>query len=126
MRSGDEPAHARSPLRLRLVLAALGVLCWSAGTAMFVVVDAPVLALACAVGAGLAMLNVIVVSRRVRAGAHWQPGRDVPPYRPLPPAPLPRKDWVRLRGIRRAPPPPPSAASTMAGPWRVTPPSRRS
>lgn len=87
MRSGDEPEHARSPLRLRLVLASTGLACWSAGAAAFFLRHDPIWALACTVGACLTAVNVLVVVSRIRAGAHWQPGRAVPPYRPVDPLP---------------------------------------
>ena len=85
MRSGDEPSHARSPLRMRLVLATFGLVCWSAGTVAFTLVHADVLAVSCAVGACIAAVNIAVVAHRIRSGPHWQPGPLIPPYRPLEP-----------------------------------------
>jgi hypothetical protein len=92
MRSGDEPSHARSPLRMRLTLATFGLVCWTAGAVAFTLARAAVLAAACAVGACVAVVNVAVVAHRIRSGPHWQPGPLVHPYRPLEPAkPRPRR-----------------------------------
>jgi hypothetical protein len=30
----------------------------------------------------LVTVDLIVVVRHIRQGPHWQPGRDIPPYRP--------------------------------------------
>jgi hypothetical protein len=87
MRSGEEPDHARSPLRMRLILATTGLLSWTAGAVVLLVRHDAIWALAFGVGACLAMVNIAVVLTRIRAGAHWQPGPAVPPYRPLEPAP---------------------------------------
>jgi Family of unknown function (DUF6343) len=86
MRSGDEPSHARSPLRMRLVLATFGLVCWSAGAVTFTLVHAGVLAVSCMIGACVAAVNIAVVAHRIRSGPHWQPGPLIPPYRPLEPA----------------------------------------
>ena len=45
IRSGDEPSHARSPLRLRLILAILGFIWSMGGVIVFAAKDVPVLAL---------------------------------------------------------------------------------
>ena len=87
-RTGDEPSHARSPLRMRLVLACLGLANGLLGVGIFGfwLRTLPFLA----VFAGLTLLslgNIVVVIVRIRQGAHYQPGRDVPPYRPVDPAP---------------------------------------
>ncbi|WEV29987.1 DUF6343 family protein [Streptomyces sp. 71268] len=83
LRTGDEPLHARSPLRLRLGLALWG-LAWAVGGAVaFSSVGRPGWAAACAVVAALAVLDLGCVLRRLRQGPHYQPGRDVPPYEPL-------------------------------------------
>jgi hypothetical protein len=97
MRSGDEPSHARSPLRMRLTLAVFGLVCWSAGAVAFALAHVAVLAVACAVGACIAAVNVAVVAYRIRSGPHWQPGPSVPPYRPLEPVePLRRRARPRV------------------------------
>ena len=90
MRSGDEPAHARSPLRLRLALALFGLLAAVAGTVAFVLAGEPVLAVAFAVVAVIAALDLAVVRIRLRQGPHYQPGPDVPAYRPVEDDPVPR------------------------------------
>jgi hypothetical protein len=94
MRSGDEPGHARSPLRLRLGLAGFGLV--AALIAAFVVRDvAPagvvVLFVVVAVVAGA---DLVVVARHLRLGAHFQPGPQVPPYRPVDPEPAARPPKV--------------------------------
>jgi hypothetical protein len=84
VRSGNEPMTARSPLRLRLALAAFGL---AAATAAAIVLgirgDVVWTGLFAAVAA-VACLNVIVVVIRIRQGARFQPGRDVPPPQPEP------------------------------------------
>jgi hypothetical protein len=87
IRSGDEPVHARSPLRLRLALALTGLANGLAGTILFALLGSPPLAWAFAVLILVALVNVLVVARHIRQGAHYQPGRGVPPYRPLAPEP---------------------------------------
>ncbi|MFI2028451.1 DUF6343 family protein [Streptomyces buecherae] len=83
LRTGDEPLHARSPLRLRLGLALWGLAWAVAGAVAFGGVGRPGWATACAVIAGVAALDVGCVLRRLRQGPHYQPGRDVPPYEPV-------------------------------------------
>ncbi|WP_419994025.1 DUF6343 family protein [Streptomyces boninensis] len=82
-RSGDEPAHARSPLRMRFWLALWGLLWTLGGTIAFALTDRPGWATACGVLAAAAAVDIAVVRRRIRQGAHYQPGPDVPPYHPL-------------------------------------------
>jgi hypothetical protein len=90
MRSGNEPMTARSPLRLRLVLAIFGVLL-GAGAAVGTALSGQVpLAILFAVIAGAACVNVAVVIIRIRQGPAYQPGRDVPP--------LPDEPASRSRG----------------------------
>jgi len=82
MRTGSEPVQARSPLRLRLALAVFGLV-WAVGGAVgFAVAHHPGWAAVFAVLALLAAADAAVVVHRMRQGAHYQPGRDVPPYRP--------------------------------------------
>ncbi|MFF5721079.1 DUF6343 family protein [Streptomyces buecherae] len=83
LRTGDEPLHARSPLRLRLGLALWGLAWAVAGTVAFANVGRPGWATACAVIAAVAFFDVGCVLRRLRQGPHYQPGRDVPPYEPV-------------------------------------------
>lgn len=88
VRTGDEPTHARSPLRMRLVLAVLGLVNGLAGVAIFGfwLRTLPFLVFFALV-ALLSLGNIAVVSVRIRQGAHYQPGRDVPPYHLLDPEP---------------------------------------
>jgi len=112
IRSGDEPVHARSPLRLRLVLALTGLANGVAGVIVFALLDSPPLTWAFAALCVVALVNVAVVARHIRQGPHYQPGRTIPPYRPLEPdAPAP--DAPRAR--RATPRPPPACAA--AGTW---------
>lgn len=91
IRSGDEPVHARSPLRLRLVLAVFGMVWSIAGLVVFVIVDAPILAIGFGVVAVIAAVDTAVVLRHLREGPHYQPGPDVPPYRPVQDLPAERR-----------------------------------
>lgn len=111
IRSGDEPSHARSPLRLRLALAALGLVS-SLGSATWCAAHGlGPLTIAFVLVAGVAVVDLVVVATRIRRGPHWQPARDVPPYTPLPPQPpSPRRplearsadvDAARRRRLRR-------------------------
>ncbi|GAB7034923.1 DUF6343 family protein [Streptomyces sp. NPDC021749] len=78
-RSGTEPVTARSPLRLRLILSAVAVVVFGAGTVGFAVwsgaagpQDSPgptvllVLAVVCGVLVLLAALDLVVLLRRIR------------------------------------------------------------
>jgi type VI protein secretion system component VasF len=85
IRSGDEPTHARSPLRLRLTLALIGLANGVAGVILFVLLGVKPLTWAFAVLAAIALINVVVVARHIRQGPHYQPGPAIPPYRPLAP-----------------------------------------
>lgn len=93
MRTGDEASHARSPLRLRAALAAMGAVTGGAAAWWCRAHDLDAAALAFAVVAAVAVVDVLVVVHRIRSGAHWQPGPAVPAFRPAP-APLP--DAVRI------------------------------
>jgi hypothetical protein len=82
MRTGSEPTTARSALRMRLWLSLWG-LAWAVfGTAAFAVVGRPGWAAACGVLWAVITVDVAVVFRHMRQGPHYQPGRDIPPYRP--------------------------------------------
>jgi uncharacterized membrane protein YdfJ with MMPL/SSD domain len=83
IRSGDEPLHARSPLRMRLTLALIGVASAIGGVVFFVTQHAVGFVVFCAVVGALALIDAAVVVRHIRQGPHWQPGRDIPPYRPV-------------------------------------------
>jgi hypothetical protein len=88
VRTGDEPTHARSPLRMRLTLAVLGLLNGLAGIGIFGfwLRSLPFLVFFALIAA-ISLGNIAVVSARIRQGAHYQPGRDVPPYHPVDPEP---------------------------------------
>ena len=82
MRTGSEPATARSPLRMRLALALFG-LGWAVfGLAAFVLTSRPGWAAACGVLLVLTLTDVAVIVHHIRQGPHYQPGRDIPPYEP--------------------------------------------
>lgn len=86
MRTGDEPATARSPLRLRLGLAVFGAVASAAAAIVFGVLGYAVFSAGFAVVAAVACLNAAVVVVRIRQGPRFQPGPDVPPYEPVRPA----------------------------------------
>lgn len=83
-RTGDEPMHARSPLRMRLVLAFVGLANGLLGVGIFGfwLRSLPFAVFFGAVTA-IALGNIAVVLRRIRQGAHFQPGPDIPPYHPV-------------------------------------------
>ncbi|GAA1969949.1 DUF6343 family protein [Catenulispora subtropica] len=83
IRSGDEPMHARSPLRMRLTMALIGLASAIGGIVFFLTQHATGFVIACAVIGALALIDVVIVARHIRQGPHWQPGRDIPPYRPV-------------------------------------------
>lgn len=83
IRSGDEPMHARSPLRMRLTMALIGLASALGGVAFFATQHATGWVTACAVIGLLALADAVIVVRHIRAGPHYQPGRDIPPYRPV-------------------------------------------
>jgi hypothetical protein len=83
MRTGDEPLHARSPLRMRLWLAAWGLVWTLGGAVAFALAGRPGWAAACAALAALAFTDLFFVIRHLRQGPHYQPGRNVPPYAPV-------------------------------------------
>ncbi|SEG16558.1 hypothetical protein SAMN05216223_103470 [Actinacidiphila yanglinensis] len=95
-RTGYEPTKARSPLRLRLTLALLGVIWGVAAAVGFAMASQPGWAGICAFIALVAVVDVFVVLHRIHQGPHYQPGRDVPPYR------LP--ETRRPRGVPRGGP----------------------
>jgi hypothetical protein len=84
-RTGYEPRQARSPLRLRLGLAVCGVVWGIAAAVGFGLVSLPVWAALCALIAAVAAVDAFVVVHRMHQGTRYQPGREVPPYRPAEP-----------------------------------------
>ncbi|MFF3766703.1 DUF6343 family protein [Streptomyces sp. NPDC001922] len=83
MRTGSEPTEARSPLRMRLGLTVWGLLWAIAGTVIFAELGRTGWAVACGVLTLIATADLLVVAHHLHQGPHWQPGRDVPPYRPV-------------------------------------------
>ncbi|WP_329458385.1 DUF6343 family protein [Streptomyces sp. NBC_01497] len=83
MRTGNEPVTARSALRLRFWLSVWGLIWCGGAAAVFALVSVPVLAGVCAALALIAVVDLAVIVHRMRQGAHFQPGRDVPPYEPV-------------------------------------------
>jgi membrane protein implicated in regulation of membrane protease activity len=81
-RSGSEPVQARSPLGLRLGLAVFGVFAGAAAAVGFAVSGEPGWAALLAAIAAVAVVDAVLVIRRMRQGSRYQPGRDVPPYQP--------------------------------------------
>jgi hypothetical protein len=101
-RSGDEPVHARSPLRLRLFLAAFGLACGIGGIVAFAVLHIPLLLGLFAALAAIATVNCAVIVRHIRAGEDYQPGPEVPPFRPAAAAPAaPRHARPEVSAARR-------------------------
>ncbi|MFI5660081.1 DUF6343 family protein [Streptomyces sp. NPDC051684] len=81
VRTGDEPVTARSPLRLRLGLALFGLVWTVFGTVAFLLAHRPGWALACGILWLITTVDLFMILRHIRQGPHYQPGRDVPPYR---------------------------------------------
>jgi hypothetical protein len=97
MRTGSEPATARSALRMRFWLSLWGLVWTGAGAAAFAVAGREGWAALCAAIAAIALVDLVVIVRRMRQGPHYQPGPDVPPYEPV------REPGRRTRrtGVRR-------------------------
>ncbi|MFF4043338.1 DUF6343 family protein [Streptomyces sp. NPDC001816] len=85
MRTGSEPATARSALRARFWLSVWGLVWAIFGTAVFALVGRPGWAAACGVLWLVATVDMTMILRHIRQGPHYQPGRDVPPYQPVDP-----------------------------------------
>ena len=82
MRTGNEPVTARSPLRMRFWLSIWGLIWTSAGTAAFALTGRTEWATACGVLWLIVVVDLVIIVRHIRQGPHYQPGPDVPPYRP--------------------------------------------
>ncbi|MET9146091.1 DUF6343 family protein [Streptomyces sp. NPDC004042] len=82
MRTGSEPTTARSALRARFWLSVWGLAWAMFGVAVFVLVGRPGWAVACGALWLVIAVDFAVIVRHLRQGPHYQPGRDVPPYRP--------------------------------------------
>ena len=87
MRTGNEPGTARSPLRLRLVLALFGLITALVAVAVLAGRASLGVVLLFAVVAVVAAVDLGVVLHHLRQGAHYQPGPRVPPYQAVPPPP---------------------------------------
>lgn len=83
MRTGSEPVTARSALRMRFWLSVWGLIWAGAAAAVFAALDARPYAGVCAAIALIALVDLVVIVRRMRQGPHFQPGRDIPPYEPV-------------------------------------------
>ncbi|WP_086831492.1 DUF6343 family protein [Streptomyces sp. NRRL B-24572] len=82
MRTGNEPATARSALRLRFWLSVWGLLWAVFGTTVFSLLGRPGWAAACGVLFLVVTVDLAVVLHHIHQGSHWQPGRSIPPYEP--------------------------------------------
>jgi len=82
MRTGSEPTTARSALRARFWLSVWGLVWAIFGTAAFALAGRPGWAAACGVLWLVVTVDLILILRHIRQGPHYQPGPDVPPYRP--------------------------------------------
>jgi uncharacterized protein DUF6343/DUF3099 family protein len=82
-RTGDEPAHARSALGLRLGLTLAGTALWAGAAVLMFSAGMTAVGLAFVAVAVLSALNAAFVVHRIRQGAHFQPTPDTPPYRPV-------------------------------------------
>jgi Family of unknown function (DUF6343) len=102
-RTGDEPTHARSPLRARLLLAFVGLANGLLGIGIFGfwLRTLPFLVIFAALTL-IAAVNIVVVLKRIRQGPHFQPGRDVPPYHPVDPEPVPPRLRKKISARRRS------------------------
>jgi hypothetical protein len=83
MRTGSEPTQARSALRLRLGLSMWGLLWGVCGTVLFVTLGQPGWAGVFGTIVLVALVDMGMVLRHIHQGAHYQPGRDIPPYWPV-------------------------------------------
>lgn len=82
MRTGSEPVTARSPLRMRFWLGVWGLIWTAGGTVAFAVTERLGWAVVCGILFLVVTVDLFLVVRHIRQGAHFQPGRDVPPYEP--------------------------------------------
>ncbi|POX53340.1 hypothetical protein C3489_16055 [Streptomyces sp. Ru71] len=82
MRTGSEPTTARSALRMRFWLSVWGLIWAIAGTAGFALAGRPGWAAAFGVLWVVITVDMAVILRHMRQGPHFQPGPDIPPYRP--------------------------------------------
>ncbi|MEV7079191.1 DUF6343 family protein [Streptomyces sp. NPDC093516] len=83
MRTGSEPRTARSALRARFWLSLWGLVWAVVGTVAFTLAGRPGWAVASGVLLLVVTIDLVVVLRHIRQGPHYQPGPDIPPYRPV-------------------------------------------
>ncbi|WP_282701988.1 DUF6343 family protein [Streptomyces sp. CC219B] len=83
MRTGSEPRTARSALRMRFWLSVWGLVWALFGTVAFALAGRIGWAVACGVLTLVVAVDMAVIVRHIRQGPHYQPGPDIPPYRPL-------------------------------------------
>ncbi|MGW0880761.1 DUF6343 family protein [Streptomyces sp. NPDC002671] len=116
MRTGSEPATARSALRARFWLSVWGLIWAIFGTALFALLGRPGWAAAFGMLWLVITIDLTMIVRHIREGPHYQPGPDVPPYWPpesrpprLPPGggpPYPQQQPYPQQPPRRRQPPP--------------------
>ncbi|GAA2410907.1 DUF6343 family protein [Streptomyces coeruleofuscus] len=82
MRTGSEPRTARSALRVRFWLSVWGLVWALFGTVAFTLAGRTGWAIACGALLLVVTIDLVVVLRHIRQGPHYQPGPDIPPYRP--------------------------------------------
>jgi hypothetical protein len=82
IRTGDEPMHARSPLGMRLVLAAFGLACAIGGIVLFALLGSVGFVVLFAVIGAIAVVDTAMIVRHMREGEDFQPGPEVRPHRP--------------------------------------------
>jgi hypothetical protein len=83
IRSGDEPTHARSALRMRRWLALFGLVNGITGVIVFEFLGSVPFVVVSGALCLVSAVNLTVVMRHIRQGPHYQPGRTIPPYRPV-------------------------------------------
>ncbi|MFI8833850.1 DUF6343 family protein [Streptomyces afghaniensis] len=82
MRTGSEPTTARSALRARFWLSLWGLVWALFGTVAFTLAGRTGWAIACGALLLVVTIDLVIVLRHIRQGPHYQPGPDIPPYRP--------------------------------------------
>ncbi|MET9525287.1 DUF6343 family protein [Streptomyces coeruleorubidus] len=82
MRTGSEPRTARSALRVRFWLSVWGLVWALFGTVAFTLAGRTGWAIACGALLLVVTIDLMIVLRHIRQGPHYQPGPDIPPYRP--------------------------------------------
>lgn len=100
IRSGDEPTHARSALRMRRWLALFGLVNGSTGVIVFELLDSVPFVVVSGALCLVSAVNLIVVMRHIRQGPHYQPGRTIPPYRPVDAWPAERRKPRKVTPLR--------------------------